>query len=580
MHQYNVQRLIAALLVGFLSSVGLAQAQESFITIDEDFSDWEAVEPLFEAGDPNRFFQRVQVTNNDRYLFLSLEVAPEVVLQNSGIVLYIDSDNDAETGLNMDGIGVDLEWRFGERVGFIHRDGFALEIQHPTIGVVNAPTVSSTRFEIALRRDAMYGLLQLFDHDDIQIVFGITESGVVGEFAALAYTFRDVQRPRPPVSLARPDSTDLRVVSYNVLRDGPLLGRDSYFTRILSAIQPDIIGFQEVYASTAEFVEWWLERDLPGEGQWFVEKAANDVILASRFPIIDVESVWHHDQFAPRTGAFLLDLRPTVESDLLVYVTHTACCENNLIRQEHLDGMMAHLRDKQDVLPRGTPFMLIGDFNLVTFESQRRTVIYGEISDNTRYGPSFEPDWDGSPLADLKPPVTGLPMTFTWYDRRSDFSPGRLDYIFYSDHALTALNGYTLFTSALLESERAMYGLHEGDTDSASDHLPLVGDFLVNLPETGTSAEFFPDRSALSVEVYPNPASERTTLSIGGHLESTAQVSLYDIVGRRVRVFEVPFDGSGTRSIELDIHTFPPGLYQVRVVANGQTTRRSVIVIR
>jgi endonuclease/exonuclease/phosphatase family metal-dependent hydrolase len=580
MYSSSPLRLLAATLAGILFLVGPARAQQGFITIDEDFGDWDSVDALFEADDPDRFFQRVQAANDDRYLFLSLEVASEVVLQSSHVILYIDSDDDAETGVSVQGTGADIEWRFGERVGYVHRDGFALEIEHSTIGVTNAPTVSSTRFEIALRRDAMYGSLRLFDHDDIRLVFGSSLPELADEFVEVSYTFQDVERARNPVTMARPDSTDLRVVSYNVLRDGPLLGRDPFFTRILSAIRPDVIGFQEMYSTTADFVAWWLDRDLPEDGPWFVEKAANDVILASRFPIIDTEDVWHHDQFAPRTGAFLLDLRPAVESDLLIYVTHTACCENNVARQEHLDGMMAHLRDKQEELPRDTPFMLIGDFNLVTFESQRRTVIHGEISDNTRYGPSFAPDWDGSPLADLKPLVTGLPMSFTWYDERSDFSPGRLDYIFYSDHTLRALNGHTLFTPALLETELEMYGLHEGDTHNASDHLPLVGDFKVNVPGTGTSAETLAGRAVLALDIFPNPASSRAVLTVAGPLRSTAEVSIYDVMGRRVRVIEIPPDGSMTRTIDIDLGMWSPGLYQIRVAADGRTVGRSVVVVR
>jgi endonuclease/exonuclease/phosphatase family metal-dependent hydrolase len=467
------------LIAAFAADAALGQT--GHIVIDEDFADWELIETAYDREEDQGLFRRVWVANDDQYLYLSIEVASEVVLQNSGIVLYIDTDASAETGLDIHGIGADLEWHFGDRRGVVRQEGTAYEIRHAVIGVVNAPTVSSTRFEIAIRRDAAHPA-PIFAGDDIRLVLIDEESeDVAPHEGVVEYTFREVQRERPGVSLERAEGTDVRVLSYNVLRDGPFFGRDLTFGRIIAAIAPDVIGFQEMYSTSASFVKEWLERDVPGEdgAGWHVERAANDVMLASRFPIRNVDVVEHHDLFAPRTAAFTVDLRPAVESDLVVYVTHTSCCENNVARQEQLDAMMGHLRESKEILPHGTPFMLIGDFNLVTFEAQRRTVLEGAISDTDRYGPAFIPDWDDTFLVDLKPHVAGLPMTFTWHDEGSNFSPGRLDYIFYSDYALSSLGSFVLFTPALLEEELAMYGLGAGDTRNASDHLPLAGDFRV-----------------------------------------------------------------------------------------------------
>jgi endonuclease/exonuclease/phosphatase family metal-dependent hydrolase len=456
-------------------------AQSGFITIDEDFSDWEGIAPVFERSGDEGAFQRVWVTNDDRYLFISIEMDASIILQESSIVLYIDTDADAATGHPVHGLGAEIEWHFGDKVGRLSIGGQSFEIEHPVLGLVSAPTVSSDRFEIALRRDAAHGATQIFSEDEIRIVLVGEASGDVApsDGEVISYTFADVERERPPVSLARPEDTHLRVVSYNVLRDGPFFARDAYFGRVLHAIAPDVIAFQEMYSTSADFVANWLARDVPleGDAQWYVARAANDVMLASRFPITDVQSVQHSDRFAPRTGAFTVNLRPDVQSDLLIYVTHTACCRNDAARQEQLDALMAHLRDRQPNIPQGTPFMIVGDFNLVTYESQRRTVLYGEISDTDRFGPAFAPDWDYTPLADLKPLVTGLPMSFTWYDEGSEFSPGRLDYIFYSNYSMSALNGFVLFSRALLDAELSAYGLEAYDTSFASDHLPVVGDF-------------------------------------------------------------------------------------------------------
>jgi hypothetical protein len=288
--------------------------------------------------------------------------------------------------------------------------------------------------------------------------------------------------------------------------------------------------------------------------------------------------VRHHDAFAPRTGAFTVDLRPAFETDLLVYVTHPACCANDVPRQEQLDALMGDLRDRRADLPHGTPFLLAGDFNLVTHEAQRRTVRFGEISDTARFGPAFAPDWDGTPLGDLRPLTTGLPMTFTWYDERSEFSPGRLDYIFYSDASLEAVGGFTLFSPGLTEAELEAYGLEMYDTTMASDHLPVVGDFRLRAGGTSSGPTPTPP-AALHLDVYPNPAADRVTLALRA-AGPEVLVTLYDVLGREVQALAVPVPDGGEARADLRTDHLPPGLYVVRARAGPHALTRKLLVAR
>jgi endonuclease/exonuclease/phosphatase family metal-dependent hydrolase len=560
--------------IAALMCITPAAGQEGHITLDEDFADWAGILPVIERDQGQGFFRRVRITNDDRYLFLFIEVNDEIVLQERGIVLSIDTDADKTTGTPISGIGADLRWHFGDKIGSWQVAGVTSEIRHPVIGIVSAPTLSGRQFEIAIDRAATYSGAAIFPSDSIRFVLAddLTGDQVPGGQQGFTYVFEERQRGRAPVSLTRSADAHFRVVSYNVLRDGPFFGRDATFGRILKALDPDIIGFSEMYSTSADFVASWLERDLPSaEGeQWFVARAANDVMLASRYPILSVENVRHSDRFAPRTGMFQLDLRPDVDSDLILYVTHTACCRNDVARQEQLDAMMAHLRDARDQWPADTPFMLLGDFNLVTEESQRRTVLYGEISDAGTFGPSFGPDWDEGPLADLRPEVAGLPMTYTWYDERSVFSPGRLDYIFYSPATITALHGFSLHTPALQPEVLQFHGLEAYDTVNASDHLPVVGDFRI----TGTGTHVVPDAGAgsgsakLDLVLYPNPASAQTTVRLSA---ATAGGSLhvYNVVGQRVATVTVPPAPAHADAITIDTGALPPGMYLLRYESEG-----------
>ena len=73
--------------------------------------------------------------------------------------------------------------------------------------------------------------------------------------------------------------------------------------------------------------------------------------------------------------------------------------------------------------------------------------------------------------------MTGTHDVYTWRDARSSFSPGKLDYIVYSDSVLELRNAFSLETTLLSTEDLKRYGLRPMDTLDASDHLPVVADF-------------------------------------------------------------------------------------------------------
>jgi hypothetical protein len=571
------QSVRALLLVSALILAGgAASAQPGHIYIDEDFGDWVGIDPLYQANG-GTFFQRLSVTNDADYLYLYLEIIDEEILQESDITLWIDTDSDAATGISVGDLGAELRWIFGARSGTFVQGGSQTTIRHAHIGVVNAPTVSSSRFEIAIRRDARPdGQNLLFGSDGIRILLNRTSGGpaLPGSNTGLAYTFQEIERERPPVSLARHQDAHLRVVAYNSERDAIFdPQRRPAYDRIFPAILPDLIGFTEIYVGTAEQVKAVMDEILPIEGGWHAAKVfhdgaggGNDIVLASRYPILDAVPIVFRDNRGTRTGAFTVDLRPHFDTDLMVFVSHPNCCQSDLLRQEQLDAKMAFLREWKDAptTEPGTPFMHIGDMNLVTFESQRRTLLYGEIV-NYDFMPSFAPDWDGSSLRDLKPPVTGAPMTFTWYSESSAFSPGRLDYIIYSGSTLESLNGFSLFTPTLRPEELDHYGLLADDTILASDHLPLIGDFRLQL-ETSTTGPL--PKTHLDVgSAYPNPSAGTIDLPVTLSKHEDLTIEIIDVLGRRLWSERHSLE-AGAHVLRANIGDVAAGLYLVRV-SNG-----------
>ena len=66
---------------------------------------------------------------------------------------------------------------------------------------------------------------------------------------------------------------------------------------------------------------------------------------------------------------------------------------------------------------------------------------------------------------------------YTWRDDPQEFTPGRLDFLFYTSDAASVSRAFALWTPDLPASVLAAAGLERDDSQVASDHLVLVADF-------------------------------------------------------------------------------------------------------
>jgi endonuclease/exonuclease/phosphatase family metal-dependent hydrolase len=267
------------------------------------------------------------------------------------------------------------------------------------------------------------------------------------------------------------------VLTYNILQDGLFHPeRIPAFRRLLQAIDADIIGFQEFDRALDGETRAGVRSLLPVKdgGEWSMAKVADNVAV-TRYPILRSAEV-------SGNGAFLVDLSGRGGGLLLLIVAHPPCCDRNEARQAEIDALMGFVRDTREgdaalSVPEDTPILIVGDMNLVGYARQLKTLLEGEIVSSGTFGPAFAPDWDGTGLADAVPRHLASPMAFTWYGATSSFTPGRLDYIVYTDSVLRAVNRFVLFTPEMPREMLASLGLQSEDTSVASDHLPVVCDF-------------------------------------------------------------------------------------------------------
>lgn len=473
------------LLAALLCMGPAAFADQAIIAIDGRDADWSTiaathVDPAGDAGSSSIDFTTLQLADDDRFLFLRFDIGTNAQLDEfSDVVLYVDADMNATTGLSVSNIGAELEWRFGDREGVDHDNGGAT-IFHDDIRLRSGPTVSSPWFEVAIGRNEMLGGSALFPGSQVRLVLR-DEDGTgdqLPDVGSVLYTF-DIGSvpPSPPTPLDRDSTTDLRLATYNVRNDSPWEpGQEPRFGRQIAAVDADIWCFQEIYnhsaTATANLVNAWTS---PGAGMSWSSADNNDCIVVSRYPIANSWSL-------SGNLAVLIDTTGSGTGvETLVVNAHLPCCGNESGRQDEVDEILAFLRDAKTPggavqLAPDTVIVVTGDLNLVGESSTLESLLTGDIANEGTYGPDAAPDWDDSALTSLVSLQTEKRMAYTWRNDFSSFWPGMLDFIIYSDSTIGVANHYVLYSPEMSPTQLAQAGLIASDS-AASDHLLRVADF-------------------------------------------------------------------------------------------------------
>ena len=346
------------------------------------------------------------------------------------------------------------------------------------------------------------------------------------------------------------------------------------------AIQPDIIGIQEVYNHSSSEVANKVESILPsapGE-KWHHAMAEPDCHAISRYPILASARI--EGSNGSGNGAFLIDL-PDSDRDMLLIVAHPPCCGNNAGRQTEMDLMMQFVREAKAgngpiPLKTDAPIVILGDMNLVGDRRQLTTLLSGDISDETGYGQDFRPDWDGNDFLDSQAPTTGVPFSFTWYSANSSFSPGRLDYVVYSGSNLQLDNSYSLFTPGLFVDSLSKHKLNTNDALIASDHLPVVTDFtLKDMNSSGTRHE--PDDLDF-FRIYPNPTRGLLEVEFAKTPQGKVDVLFYNIAGKILA--NPDHQHISANRFWLDLSNYPKGTYILKILTSENTAYKKVVLRR
>ena len=550
------------------------------IVIDGLWDDWQEVPVAITdpEGDYNYDdWAELKITNDDEFVFFKISLhSEETLLQNwNNFFLYIDADRDSLTGHPFRGLGAELAWHFGYRTGQYFDQNGITDLWQNDISLRQAPTVTSTEFEIAIAR----GCVALTDPDSIAVIFSSyydTGDYMPDNWGGVAYQMdTTVVGPAEPILL---EKTGTRLVSYNTLYTGILEpDRQPYFERIFQALDPDIIALQEhsEWNEIGDIISSWFP-----ENTWYQGYTFRDLVVLSKYPIINQANLISSE----RTMCALLETDDPVNPYLLILNSHFSCCDNDDDRQEQVDELVQVLREWRlndngpFDLPEGTPMFHVGDFNFVGYREQIETVTAGNIQDEGNYGSDFPLDWDGTAITDLFSRHTHKRMAYTWRSDGSSFNPGKLDYVLYTDSNLSILNHFVLNTLAMPDSVLNEWELEAEDTNEASDHLPRIVDFMVT--DLGIAGELDLPQQYILSHPYPNPFNPQVMIPITLAREAHIQLRIYDIHGRLVISIADDVLPAGKKLFSWDGSQYPSGVYIVRCQAGHVMQTEKIILLK
>jgi endonuclease/exonuclease/phosphatase family metal-dependent hydrolase len=313
-----------------------------------------------------------------------------------------------------------------------------------------------------------------------------------------------------PEAYQRQHQFDVRVMSWNVKLTSifpPDGARHESFARIVRAIEPDVIGLQEIMLpDQAENLAQLMNRYVPldkGES-WQVHTVADNALISRfalrqrsgelifRYPYPELG----HPDFHYGYAAALIDIPDNFGgADLYMIAMHnkSGAGEKNLqLRQLQSDTIARWIRNlrkpgRADSISNNTPVVILGDMNVMPNAPMQpfNTLLSGDIVDEKTFGPDFMTDWDGTDMADARPSHNGKEESYyTWRIDDEPYPPSALDRIIYTDSVLSVSKRFVLNTTTMSAEELTELGLQKSDvlyrgTAGVYDHLPLVADFTL-----------------------------------------------------------------------------------------------------
>lgn len=463
-----------------MASSGLAR-----IAIDGDITDW----PTDDAFYANADFLYFRFMVQDQ--LFTLQSAP------SPVTLFLDTDADANTGrrFNQSGIndlGADLEVSFspketngkGAAAFVLDSAGNRNRIPSSDLELLFAPTYASQWYEGRISRHitGVSGIPAAGLASEGSFAGFVTFGETSGKLSAYSDPSRgtlvpvNVDTPLATLDLPKKPANAIRVISWNVENTSPIK-HPNPFRNIFQLLDPDVVLVQEWDEGNADAVKGWFTAMVPFSGEWNVVKAPGDksngggVVVISKHTttLADLGRLMTEaDRANPsRPVRFIAATITSPQGTLLVGSTHLKSAgskdsSEDRRRVAEARAINSAYAAASKSLPANAIRVISGDMNLVGSRPPLDILRAGL-------------DTDASELNVVQAWPLGDDAMYTWIDDTTPFTPGRLDYVLYSDSTAKIASAFVFNTRRLSDESLARMGMARDDS-SCSDHMPVVVD--------------------------------------------------------------------------------------------------------
>jgi hypothetical protein len=135
-----------------------------------------------------------------------------------------------------------------------------------------------------------------------------------------------------------------------------------------------------------------------------------------------------------------------------------------------------------------------------------------------------------------------------------------------------------------VEFKPTKLGMHV-DTFTVSQYASGRGEMLlvrgeaVDTPHVGVEAKI-ESSAMLAISVFPNPAIGSAEVNLTLPKSGAMSLSLIDVMGRVVKLFDNAWSDRGTHQIKIDLSRIPVGAYHLMVRSQNLKTITSIVVAR
>ena len=249
----------------------------------------------------------------------------------------------------------------------------------------------------------------------------------------------------------------------------------------------------------------------------------------------------------------------TFSNRITFIVLHMKCCSDRTSYERRVEAAR-RLKNNLDILRANDPIMILGDFN-------------DELTGSIRAGqPSpydnFLQDAGGYFFPSLAVENAGLG---SFCGNNATCSTGStIDHILVTDELVPF---YETGSAARFDALLSNIG---GYVSTTSDHLPVFARFRFGT-DTAVETEAVP-QAVVMERAYPNPFRTGTTVSFRLSKAGAVAVTVFDVLGRRIRTLADGFLSVGTHRVSFDARDLPPGVYLIRLSTRNFVETQPVLL--